>query len=260
MMDRIAEASPRFKARAAGAFYLLTFVTEIFELVFVRGRLVISGDAAATATNILAHAPLFRLGFACNLLATACYVAVTALFYNLFKPVDRSLSVLAAFFSLVGCAMGAASCLFYLAPLGVLSGAQYLSVFKVEQLQALALMFLKLNVQTTQIGLVFLRILLSPDRLPHFQVDLPASNSGCADGGGRFGLADLSVAAARKVSVALRSGPRHRWGRIAHRVAPREGRQHSALERAGQRCGELAIAARHAPLTQSLAAEAYLRE
>ena len=155
VMERSTEASPRFKARAAGVFYLLTFVTGIFELVFVSGRLVISGDAAATATNILEHAPLFRLGFACNLLATACYVAVTALFYNLFKPVDRSLSVLAAFFSLVGCAMGAASCLFYLAPLGVLSGAQYLSVFKVEQLQALALMFLKLNVQTTQIGLVF---------------------------------------------------------------------------------------------------------
>ena len=116
VMERSTEASPRFKARAAGVFYLLTFVTGIFELVFVSGRLVISGDAAVTATNILEHAPLFRLGFACNLLATACYVAVTALFYNLFKPVDRSLSVLAAFFSLVGCAMGAASCLFFLSP------------------------------------------------------------------------------------------------------------------------------------------------
>jgi hypothetical protein len=155
MIERIAEASPRFKARAAGVSYLFTFVTGIFELVFVSGTLVISGDAAATASNILAHETLFRLGFACNVIATACYVAVTALFYDLFMPVDRSLSVLAAFFSLVGCATGAVSCLFYLAPLAVLGGAQYLSVFNVEQLQALALTFLKLNGQTTQIGLVF---------------------------------------------------------------------------------------------------------
>ncbi len=86
---------------------------------------------------------------------TACYIAVTALFYDLFKPVNRSLSLLAAFFSLVGCAIGASSCLFDLAPLVVLRGAQYLSVFKVEQLQALALMFLKLGAQGFNISLVF---------------------------------------------------------------------------------------------------------
>jgi hypothetical protein len=154
MMERIAETSPRFKARIAGVFYLLTILTGGFAL-FVSGRLVVSGDAAATATNILAHEPLFRLGFASDLIATACYIAVTALFYNLFKPVNRSLSLLAAFFSLVGCAIGALSCLFYLAPLVVLGGAQFLSVFKVEQLQALAYMFLKLNAQASNISLVF---------------------------------------------------------------------------------------------------------
>src|SRR6266849_9467095 len=102
-----------------------------------------------------AHEPLFRLGFAADLIMTACYIAVTALFYDLFKPVNRSLSLLAAFFSLVGCAIGASSCLFDLAPLVVLRCAQYLSVFKVEQLQALALMFLKLGAQGFNISLVF---------------------------------------------------------------------------------------------------------
>ena len=153
-MERIAEASPRFKARIAGLFYLLTFLTGGVALL-VSGRLVVHGDAAATATNILAHEPLFRLGFAADLIAVACYIAVTGLFYNLFKPVNRSLSLLAAFFSLVGCAIGALSCLFDLAPLVVLGGAQYLSVFKVEQLQALALMFLKLHTQGYNISLVF---------------------------------------------------------------------------------------------------------
>src|SRR6478672_7424535 len=125
-------------ARTAGAFYLLNFVTGGVA-VFVSGSLFVSGDAAATATNILAHRPLFGLGFAAYLLVAASYIAVTALFYELFKPVSRSVSLLAAFFSLVGCAIVAVSCLFYLAPFVVLGGADYLSVFRVEQLQALAL-------------------------------------------------------------------------------------------------------------------------
>jgi hypothetical protein len=105
-MERIAETSPGFKARIAGVFYLLTFVTGGLA-VFARGGLVVNGDAAATATNILAHESLFRLGFAADLLVVACYIAVTALFYDLFKPVTRSVSLLAAFFSLVGCAIQA---------------------------------------------------------------------------------------------------------------------------------------------------------
>ena len=84
-----AEASLRFKARIAGVFYLLNFLTGGVA-VFVSERLVVSGDAAATATNILAHEPLFRSGFAAYLLVVASYVAVTALFYDLFKPVNRS--------------------------------------------------------------------------------------------------------------------------------------------------------------------------
>ena len=154
MMGRIAEASPRFKARMAGFFYLLMFPVGGLA-VFARRGLVVTGNAAATATNILAHEPLFRLGFAGDLLVVACYVAVTALFYDLFKPVNRSVSLLAAFFSLVGCAILGFACLFELAPLVVLGGAQYLSVFKVEQLQALAYMFLKLYSQAYSIALVF---------------------------------------------------------------------------------------------------------
>jgi Domain of unknown function (DUF4386) len=152
--ERIAEASPRPRARITGVVYLLYFLTAVLGEFFIRG-LVVSGDAAATATNILAHEPLFRLGLAVGLIATACYIAVTALFYNLFKPVNRSLSLLAAFFSLVGCAIQAFGSLFQLAPLVVLGGSQYLSVFKVEQLKALALMFLELNVQASYISLVF---------------------------------------------------------------------------------------------------------
>src|SRR5208283_5852274 len=89
------------------------------------------------------------------------------------------------------------------------------------------------------------RILLPADRLPHFQVGLPASNSGRADGDWRFGLADLSVTAARKLSVPLQSGPRHPRGRIADPVAPRGRRNRTTMAGAGQRSGGMAIAARY---------------
>jgi hypothetical protein len=154
MKQRVAEASPRPRARITGVVYLLYFLTAVFGEFLLRG-LVVDGDAAATATNILAHQSLFRLGLATGLIATACYIAVTALFYGLFKPVSRSLSLLGAFFSLVGCAILAFGSLFQLAPLVLLGGSPYLNVFKVEQLRALALMFLELNTQAGNICVVF---------------------------------------------------------------------------------------------------------
>jgi hypothetical protein len=88
MTGRFAAASPRLKARIAGVFYLLTFVAGIFAL---SGRLV------------------------ANLIATVSYVAVTLLFYDIFKPVNRNLSLLAAFFSFMGLAWGALA-MFHLDP------------------------------------------------------------------------------------------------------------------------------------------------
>ena len=154
MMERIANTSPSPRARITGVVYLLYFLTAVFGEFFGR-ELVVSGDAAATANNILAHQPLFRLGLATGLIATACYVAVTALFYDLFKHVNRSLSLLAAFFGLVGCAILAFASLFRIGPLIVLGGGQYLSAFKVEQLRALAFLFLELYGQAVNICFVF---------------------------------------------------------------------------------------------------------
>src|SRR6267142_178198 len=87
-MERVAEASPFFKARIAGVFYLLTFLTGGLAL-FVRGK----------------------LGSAAGLSAGACYIAVTLLFYGIFRPVNRNLSLLAAFISVVGIIMGPLSLL-----------------------------------------------------------------------------------------------------------------------------------------------------
>src|SRR5713101_8915644 len=155
MTGRIAEASPRLKARIAGAFYLLTILTGVFAQGFVAERLVVSGDAAATATNILTHRGLFQAGFAVYLIEMACQVAMTALFYELFKPAGKSVSLVAAFLGLTGCVVKTFARVFYIAPLFVLGGAPYLSVFSAEQLQALALLFLKVNDRGAGVALVF---------------------------------------------------------------------------------------------------------
>ena len=154
MTKRITETSPRLKARMAGGLWLL-YVLMAGLADFARRGLIVSGEAAATATNILAHEPLYRLGFAADLLAIACYIAMTALFYDLFKPVNRTVSLLAAFFSLGGCTIQGFGGLFQFAPLVILGGTQHSSAFKVEQSQALAYIFLKLYSQAYSTALVF---------------------------------------------------------------------------------------------------------
>jgi hypothetical protein len=158
--QRMTTVSPRARARITGGIYLLFFLTALLGEFFtqqagISGLGALPGDAAATATNILAHESFYLLGVALGLISTACYVAVTALFYQLFRPVSRSLAFMAAFFGLVGCAITAFGSLFQLAPLAVLGGSPYLSVFTVKQVQALVLLFLHLNAQVGSIALVF---------------------------------------------------------------------------------------------------------
>jgi Domain of unknown function (DUF4386) len=81
--ERNAEASPLFKARMAGMFYVLTGATYVLGQTFVLGKVVVDGNAAATANNILAHRSFFQLGFTADLISVVCSVALTVLFYDL---------------------------------------------------------------------------------------------------------------------------------------------------------------------------------
>ena len=155
VIDGVAGMSPRSKARIVGVLYLVNILAGIFAQGFVSQRLIVFGDAAATANNILTHESLFRLGFAVYIIEMACQVAVTVLFYDLLKPAGRSVSLLAACLSLVGIAIKTVSRLFYIAPLLVLGGGSSPSVFNAEQLRALALLMLKVNDQGAAIGLIF---------------------------------------------------------------------------------------------------------
>jgi hypothetical protein len=123
--------------------------------MYAAKKLFVSGDAATTAANILAHTTIFQLGFAGNLIAIATYIAVTALFYVLFRPVNRTVSLLAAFLSLSGCVILAVGTVFYISPLVLLGGANASSAFTVAQVQANALMLFRLYGQSFNLSFVF---------------------------------------------------------------------------------------------------------
>lgn len=154
-MENSTTGSPRFVARITGVVILVTIITGIFSQMFVSGRLVVFSDAAATARNILTHRTLFELGFAVYLVEMACNIAMTALFYVLFKPVSRSASLVAAFLGLAGCTIKTISRLFFIAPLLVLDGAVYQRVFNREQVEALALLMLEINDHGAALALAF---------------------------------------------------------------------------------------------------------
>ena len=156
MIGSIAKSSPRLTARLAGAFQLAEALAFTFGYVFILGNdLTVSGDAAATAANILGQERHFWLGFVLTILAVVFHIAWALLMYELLKPVNRSLARFAAFIMLIGCAIQAVMCVFYLAPLPLLHGGSALAALTQGQLQALAYMFLKLNNYAFDVYLVF---------------------------------------------------------------------------------------------------------
>jgi len=145
--------SPRVKARLAGLFYLLNTLT-IFAAIYCFRGIIAPRDPAATAANVLAHQSLYHLGFALELLSTACSVAVAALLYEVLKPVDSSMSLLAAFFRLIACAVALVGYVFQLAPLLVAGGVP-LNGVRPDELTALGMLLYRLHNPASDIVIVF---------------------------------------------------------------------------------------------------------
>ena len=129
-------------ARTAGLLYVLVAVLGGFSFGYVRNVIVVPGDAAATASNVLSHELLFRLGIVADALVFLTEIALVVLLYVLLKPVSKTLSLAAAASRLAMLVMQGMNLFNYLVALVLLGGASYLAVFETEQLQALALLFL----------------------------------------------------------------------------------------------------------------------
>jgi Domain of unknown function (DUF4386) len=155
MTEKTKEWSPKAKARLAGVFEALEGFTASWGQVTVLGQLMVAGNAATTAANILQHERLFRFGFTSSLLGVVFHLAWAFLFYQLFKPVNRSVALFALLVILVGCGLQAITALFYFAPLLVLTAGTSLSALTQEQVQALAYTFFKVNGLAMDTNLVF---------------------------------------------------------------------------------------------------------
>ncbi len=133
-------AAPNAKARSAGLLWLLVIIFGIFAEKFVRGALIVSGDAAATSANILASEQFFRLGIIADLAGTGAYIGATFLVYVLTKPVNRDVALFSALLGLAGSVVMIANITNNLELLYYLKGGGPLAPLAEAQRQALAYM------------------------------------------------------------------------------------------------------------------------
>jgi hypothetical protein len=150
MSASVVDSSPRRQARIAGLLYLIVMAAGMFTEYVVLGSVIVPGNAAATAGRILASEPLYRLGFAADMIDYVLYGVVMVILYGLLKPVSRNLSLLAMVFGLLGTAIVAVVSLFYFAPLLLLQG--------VPEPAALVLVSLRLRTIGYDVGLVFFAV------------------------------------------------------------------------------------------------------
>ena len=93
MADRSVETSPQIYARIGGVLYLIIIVLGIFGEALVRNRLIVWGDATATAANIMSMESLWRLGIASEFLALTCAIALAMIYFVLLRPVSKELNL-----------------------------------------------------------------------------------------------------------------------------------------------------------------------
>lgn len=154
-MDTSIEQSPQRYARIGGVLYLAIIALGLFGEAFVRGTLVVSGDATATASAIAASESLWRAGLAGDLLMHVFDLPVIVVLYLLLRPVSESLALLATLFNLIQTAVLVANKLNLLAPILLLGSAGGLGAFSPEQLHALSYLAIKAHGYGFGVGLIF---------------------------------------------------------------------------------------------------------
>jgi len=162
MTIRTAETSPLFRARLAGFLYLIANLFAPFTLLYLPSRFIVRGDAAATASNIIASESLFRLGIVGNLFTFIANIFLALALYQLLKVVNKNMASLMVIFSLAGIPIAMLNELTQLAVLQLLSGADYLKAYPTDQLQALVYLLLRLHNQGLLISQIFWGLWLLP--------------------------------------------------------------------------------------------------
>jgi hypothetical protein len=149
-------------ARIAGFWYLLMALTGPIGLLYVPSKLIVPGDATATANNILASEALFRIGIVSNFICQLAFIFLVLALYRLLKGVNQQHASLMVALVLVAVPIAFLNMLNPLAALLLLSGAGFLTAFEPNQLHALAMVFLDLQENGTMIAEIFWGLWLFP--------------------------------------------------------------------------------------------------
>jgi hypothetical protein len=149
-------------ARIAGAIYLTMVFTAPFSLLYVPGKLIVRGDATATADNILAHETMFRLSIFGDVIGHIIFICLAIALYRLLSNVNKIWAALMVAFVLVSAAVGFLNSLNNIGALIFFRGAEFLNVFDRTQLNALGYFFIRLHSQGITIDEIFWGVWLFP--------------------------------------------------------------------------------------------------
>jgi hypothetical protein len=138
-------SSIKAKARLAGILYIVMGIPAWFSLMYIPSAYVVRNDPTTTARNIVNGEALYRLGILSELVSQTIFLVLALVLYDLLRDADRKQATLMVMLVGVSVAFEFANCLNLVAPLILLSEADFLSVFTKPQLDALALVFLKLR-------------------------------------------------------------------------------------------------------------------
>ena len=154
--------STKRQARVAGLLYLLASIPAPFALIYVPNRLIVPGDATATANHLRTSETLFRLGIVSEVFGFIMFIFVVLALYRLFKGVNEKHALAMAILLLVSIPISLLNVLNDIAALILVSGADFLSVFDKGQLDALAYLFLRLHGQGFVVAQIFWGLWLFP--------------------------------------------------------------------------------------------------
>ena len=149
-------------ARVAGAVYLSMVITAPFSLIYVPEKLIVRGNAAATAENILAHETMFRLSILGDLVGQVIFICLAIALYRLLSGVNKTWAGLMVAFVLVSAAVGFLNTLNNIAALVLFRGGEFLTVFDKAQRDALGMLFIRLHSQGIFIDEIFWGLWLFP--------------------------------------------------------------------------------------------------